>query len=612
MKISLLFFILSALAFGQASTPQRIIFVTGAPSAGLCNASRLGFVAVRTDASALSTTIYFCEKSGAGTYGWNLHGAGGSPGPTGPTGATGPSGGPAGPTGATGATGVAGPTGPTGVAGATGANGATGPTGAGTTGATGATGPTGPSGGPAGPTGATGPTGPSGGGASTMNEVTLTGSTYEFAGGNHHCPDATTGAWITTVLSPSTVQRTTGTTAGTVLFAITCNAGVASYVARISTGITLGDYSCSGVTCTSSNTFLANDYAVANATVGAGLGTPVDWRSQSVSPQYTFGFGLTPSGFSVIVNCAAVGCLGTAATWTAKQTFSPSASTAGVQAGCAALPSSPANGDIVCDSGDSNRVKVRSNGAWVTIGSGGGGVQRVAYASKPTCDSSIANVEVKYTDVVQPVTSHCNGTSYQEFFQNLPVTPPSTSGWTTIAGTCTTGKGLLRVVDGYCLRAVPASSNFTIRMGVKFLSLTGIPEDSTIYSSAATFCVTEGTTSGSSNQQCFSLYTDGTITNGLHRLTINTILGATDLTGTGQTFNNIHRLPTSFNGYIYLGYQDDGTNRIFSVGLDPDSMQAVHTELRTTNLTATHYGVSSGAFSGSFDQHLVVFDIKEQ
>ena len=63
--------------------------------------------------------------------------------------------------------------------------------------------------------------------------------------------------------------------------------------------------------------------------------------------------------------------LGTAQTSTAKKTFSPTGTAAGLMLTCAALPSSPANGDIACDSGDSNQVKVRSNGSWITVGSGG-------------------------------------------------------------------------------------------------------------------------------------------------------------------------------------------------------------------------------------------------
>jgi hypothetical protein len=56
---------------------------------------------------------------------------------------------------------------------------------------------------------------------------------------------------------------------------------------------------------------------------------------------------------------------------------------------CAVLPSSPANGDYVCDSADSNQVKVRSNGTWITVGSGTGGglsfkLDNAAVGSRPT------------------------------------------------------------------------------------------------------------------------------------------------------------------------------------------------------------------------------------
>lgn len=60
--------------------------------------------------------------------------------------------------------------------------------------------------------------------------------------------------------------------------------------------------------------------------------------------------------------------LATAQTSTAKKTFSPTASEAGAALICAALPSTPVNGDVACDSADSNRVKAYSNAAWVTIG----------------------------------------------------------------------------------------------------------------------------------------------------------------------------------------------------------------------------------------------------
>lgn len=205
--------------------------------------------------------------------------SGGAAGPTGPTGATGPSGGPAGPTG---------PTGPTG------ANG--------TNGATGATGATGPSGGPAGPTGATGATGPTGSGASTISgltdlQVTKTSADVAtIATGYVQCLDST-GAYTATSLSSGTVTRSAGTASDTIRYAVNCNSGSPILVARIGTNITLGNYSCSGVTCTSGNAYLAGDQPLATIVVTLGVnGTPTDLRAISRGVEYLAGTGLSKSG----------------------------------------------------------------------------------------------------------------------------------------------------------------------------------------------------------------------------------------------------------------------------------------------------------------------------
>lgn len=57
----------------------------------------------------------------------------------------------------------------------------------------------------------------------------------------------------------------------------------------------------------------------------------------------------------------------------AKQTFQASASTAGVNIAAAALPSTPATGDIVVDSGASNTLKWYDGTAWQSAGGSGGG-----------------------------------------------------------------------------------------------------------------------------------------------------------------------------------------------------------------------------------------------
>lgn len=69
----------------------------------------------------------------------------------------------------------------------------------------------------------------------------------------------------------------------------------------------------------------------------------------------------------------------------AKQTFAASATTAGITITCAALPSTPANGDLACDSGDSNKIKLRSGGSWVDpSAAGAAAVWYLSGAGAPT------------------------------------------------------------------------------------------------------------------------------------------------------------------------------------------------------------------------------------
>lgn len=53
-----------------------------------------------------------------------------------------------------------------------------------------------------------------------------------------------------------------------------------------------------------------------------------------------------------------------------KQTFQASATTAGALVGCAALPSSPATGDIACDSAVANTMKWYNGSTWLAMGAG--------------------------------------------------------------------------------------------------------------------------------------------------------------------------------------------------------------------------------------------------
>lgn len=81
----------------------------------------------------------------------------------------------------------------------------------------------------------------------------------------------------------------------------------------------------------------------------------------------------------------------------AKQVWQPSATTAGGRIVCAALPSSPATGDLACDSGDSNKLKIYDGTAWVSAGGAGAHNILSATHSDTTVDTP-ASGDVLYHD----------------------------------------------------------------------------------------------------------------------------------------------------------------------------------------------------------------------
>jgi hypothetical protein len=86
------------------------------------------------------------------------------------------------------------------------------------------------------------------------------------------------------------------------------------------------------------------------------------------------GTGTSGDPKAIAVNTAVVETKNAASTYTAgaKKTFQSSATTAGSNVACAALPSSPATGDIACDSADGNKLKQWNGSAWVVMGGGTG------------------------------------------------------------------------------------------------------------------------------------------------------------------------------------------------------------------------------------------------
>ena len=115
-----------------------------------------------------------------------------------------------------------------------------------------------------------------------------------------------------------------------------------------------------------------NKVAITAPTTSATL-TIADTKTATISNTLTF---TGTDGSSVVFGAGGtVAYVGLANTWTAgiKQTFAPSATTAGINVGTlAGQPSSPANGDLVYNS-TATALQAYINGAWVSLGSGGGG-----------------------------------------------------------------------------------------------------------------------------------------------------------------------------------------------------------------------------------------------
>ena len=277
----LIFCVALAAQDGISGPANRVRRGAGEPSSADCStAAHVGKIYERTDQGDTSSNLRTCSKTGPGTYAW-VSGGGGATGPTGPTGATG----------------SAGATGATGPAGATGATGATGPTGSGTTGATGATGPTGPTGG--------------GGGASAITDltdlkVTSTTTVITVAAGRALALDSSE-LLASTSLSSGTITKNSGTDSGTFRIAVSYNSGSPVLKCYYSTtGITIGNYTLSGITCASADTFAATDYPLASVTITSGSfsTTPTDFRGLPQQWVYDGDTDITKTGNVFTVNKA--------------------------------------------------------------------------------------------------------------------------------------------------------------------------------------------------------------------------------------------------------------------------------------------------------------------
>lgn len=439
-------------------------------------------------------------------------------------------------------------------------------------------------------------------GSDTRFQTSVASNTATIAAGVDGCLNSS-GYINSAAVASGSVAKSAGSESGRIRIARACSGGVPVLVARLATTLTLGNFTCTNVTCTSGNDYVAGDEPLAEVDMSTGtMSAPSDKRVRTASHKPVYGFGLTDTGNGAAVNSGVIPVLAGATT--------------GMPVGSVASdPSAPSNGDCWYNT-TTNTFKCRENGTTKTmISSGsGGGVQRVAFASQPTCDSSITNVLIKYTDVYFPVSDHCNGTSYQSYYGDLPVTRPSTSGWTVHnSPTVDSSKGVYQVVTGTsnlfygAVRAVPASSNFTVTAG--FETMVFDATATTNYPTPIGFCVTDGNAT-SNKRQCIAIYINGS--SSFRDLIVATSTGATDWAGTGASTSNIFTLPRNFVGRIYFEYQDNGTNRIFRIGMSRNAMVDVLSQSRTTHLTATHIGFYSTPGATSLAQNLSLFDWREQ
>lgn len=212
-----------------------------------------------------------------------------------------------------------------------------------------------------------------------------------------------------------------------------------------------------------------------------------------------------------------VAYVGLANTWTAgiKQTFAPSATTAGINVGTlAGQPSSPANGDLVYNS-SATALQAYINGAWVSLGSGSGTVNAANQYSIPyystagsatvlsglipdigTNGSKFLSQVITAGVAAAPVWVNSTGASsvvLRDSSQNISVNNVN-------AGTTTTA------TSGQTIALTVASSFVQVATGTTGNIFFNLP-DATTLPIGATFQFNNNTTSGSVSIRNFTIGT---------------------------------------------------------------------------------------------------------
>lgn len=203
-------------------------------------------------------------------------------------------------------------------------------------------------------------------------QASVTGATATVKTGRSVYLDST-GLNASTSHGEATITKQAGTDTGTFRIAVDYNSGSPQLKCYYGTGISIGNYTLSNISCASGNAFLANDFPLATMDVSGGtLQTPTDLRGIAMASPYTNGTGLSLSGNEFSADSAVVSFLAVESTFTAKQHFTSSNTYAGLNVGAfAGNPSPRENGDLWYNS-TANQLTAQINGSTVSLSGGGG------------------------------------------------------------------------------------------------------------------------------------------------------------------------------------------------------------------------------------------------
>lgn len=260
------------------------------------------------------------------------------------------------------------------------------------------------------------------GAADTQLQTTVSSPTATVATGVAACLHSS-GYYSSQVVASGTVTKSSGSETGEVKIGWQCSGGAPILVARLATGLTLGNFSCTNVTCTSSNAWAEDDHQIATVQMSSGtMGTLVDLRAKGTDTTWIPGTGLSRSGstWSAVVPYKActlvVGADNASAALVngdlaqARQCFIPYAATV-IEVVVAADGGTPS---VITGRNRAGTVSNLVSSALATAASGGLACSRasaVTGLSGATCSATLQNTTLQAGDWFDLVSGTAGGTA---------------------------------------------------------------------------------------------------------------------------------------------------------------------------------------------------------